>query len=432
MTSMSLRTMVLLTALIVAMALPADRVTAQSLPAPDPVQRTWMRTDQPVARGVTERTWMWGPVDSGYQTIEPYVESPGGERVVTYFDKSRMEVTRPGGERSSDWYVTNGLLVVELMSGRLQTGDDSFEDLQPAAVNVAGDPDDASGPTYATFATLRDLPARGPGDAIITRVSRDGSLIDDMTLASFDAIAAERVTVPGIDHSVASPFWDFMLSSGAIYDSWQYIEAPLFPNPFYATGQPVTEAYWASVKVGGTYRDVLLQCFERRCLTWAPDNPEGWQVEAGNVGMHYYLWRYGEPRPEPQHLQVTFNLYHEQVLIATTLTHETFFGTLAAGTWETRDPSGTLLSIGSLWAEHSATTISAVIVQDGPVPGWGLLEFNLRFTLGGLTGDGTFEYVVETPTGTQSGSVSLTARAAAVNSFDVSLSEIPPVLFTGP
>lgn len=65
-------------------------------------------------------------------------------------------------------------------------------------------------------------------------------------------------------------------------------------NPVYATGLPITEAYWASVKVGGAYRDVLIQCFERRCLTHTPDNPNGFEVEAGNTGLHYYIWRYGE------------------------------------------------------------------------------------------------------------------------------------------
>ncbi len=38
--------------------------------------------------------------------------------------------------------------------------------------------------------------------------------------------------------------------------------------------------------------DVLMQCFQRRCLTYTPGNAEGWQVEAGNVGRHYYEWRY--------------------------------------------------------------------------------------------------------------------------------------------
>ena len=39
---------------------------------------------------------------------------------------------------------------------------------------------------------------------------------------------------------------------------------------------------------------MLIQCFERRCLTYTPGNPDGWQVEAGNVGQHYFHWRYGD------------------------------------------------------------------------------------------------------------------------------------------
>ncbi len=40
-----------------------------------------------------------------------------------------------------------------------------------------------------------------------------------------------------------------------------------------------------------------MQCFQRRCLTYTPGNDEGWQVEAGNVGRHYYTWRYGHEMP---------------------------------------------------------------------------------------------------------------------------------------
>jgi hypothetical protein len=38
---------------------------------------------------------------------------------------------------------------------------------------------------------------------------------------------------------------------------------------------------------------VLIQLFERRTLTYTPANPSGFQVEMGNVGQHYYSWRYG-------------------------------------------------------------------------------------------------------------------------------------------
>ena len=90
-----------------------------------------------------------------------------------------------------------------------------------------------------------------------------------------------------------------MTASGTVWAGDSYLNEPLIANPFYATGLPITEAYWARVLLEGIPTDVLLQCFERRCLTWTPDNPVGWEVEAGNVGLHYYIWRYGEPPPRP-------------------------------------------------------------------------------------------------------------------------------------
>ncbi|MFW6075502.1 MAG: lamin tail domain-containing protein, partial [Chloroflexota bacterium] len=89
-------------------------------------------------------------------------------------------------------------------------------------------------------------------------------------------------------------------SSGLVYQDGGYQEAPLFENPFFATGFPVTAPYWARVAVGGSVQDVLLQCFERRCLTYTPENDPGWQVESGNVGQHYYTWRYDQLENQPE------------------------------------------------------------------------------------------------------------------------------------
>ena len=58
-------------------------------------------------------------------------------------------------------------------------------------------------------------------------------------------------------------------------------------------GLPVTGAYWVNVRVGGVERPILFQVFERRVLTYNPANPAGWQIEMGNVGRHYFEWRYG-------------------------------------------------------------------------------------------------------------------------------------------
>ena len=253
---------------------------------------TWARTDQPVAEGRVTRTWMWGPEALTDPLPEAYVESPDGVRMAQYFDKARMEITDPAGDASSPWYVTNGLLVVELLTGKMQIGNNAFATRAPAVINVAGDGDDPDGPTYATFAALRDAAPAATGATLTQRVNRAGTVIDDPSLASYGVTAARRVQVPGIDHQVASVFWDFMTSSGLVYVDGAYVTNALFTDPFYATGLPLTEAYWAAVKVGGMTRTVLTQCFERRCLTYTPGNPAGYEVEAGNVGQHYYAWRY--------------------------------------------------------------------------------------------------------------------------------------------
>ena len=64
-------------------------------------------------------------------------------------------------------------------------------------------------------------------------------------------------------------------------------------------GYPITEPYWARVKIGGIYSDVLFQLFERRTLAYIPSMDKGWQVQMGNVGAHYARWLYGGPLPSP-------------------------------------------------------------------------------------------------------------------------------------
>jgi chitodextrinase len=269
----------------------AVTITVQPpMETPAAIIRTWERTDRPVKDIGVKRTWMWGPESRTPAMTERYTESPSGIRTVQYYDKSRMEITDPNKFDDGLWYVSNGLLVVELMSGRLQLGDNTFEQRTPANVNVAGDPDDPTGPTYATLANTRAAPPLADGQVITQRIDRAGNVTDDPSLAGRGVTAATYV--PETNHRVASPFWDFMTSSGTVYEDGAYTTDLLFPNAFYATGFPITEAYWAHVRVAGESREVLMQCFERRCLTYTPGNPEGWQVEAGNVGQHYYRWRY--------------------------------------------------------------------------------------------------------------------------------------------
>ncbi|MCO5176278.1 MAG: hypothetical protein M9890_04785 [Thermomicrobiales bacterium] len=276
---------------------------AAETPATDAFQRTWARTDQPVANGNVLRTWMWGPQANTGALQEPYDDAPGGMRTVQYYDKSRMEDAAWSGA-TEPWDVTNGLLVVEMVTGQLQLGDTHFEAHDPATVNIAGDP--GSQPTYADIAAfgLRDQPATAVGTTLTTWVDGSGIMATAPADPPANVTAAERLTVEGIDHTVASVFWDFMNSSGLVQENGELTEAPLFQNSYYATGYPITEAYWSQVMIGGEPTTVLWQCFERRCLTFNAANQSGWQVEAGNVGQHYYAWRSSltsgtDPEPEP-------------------------------------------------------------------------------------------------------------------------------------
>jgi len=45
-------------------------------------------------------------------------------RFVRYYDKARMELPQPEADPTASWYVTNGLLVAELVRGQVQLGDD--------------------------------------------------------------------------------------------------------------------------------------------------------------------------------------------------------------------------------------------------------------------------------------------------------------------
>jgi hypothetical protein len=269
-------------------------------------QNRWAHADYPVQQVATVRTWIWGPSPYTEGMWEPYAESPGGQRWVQYFDKSRMELNDPGIVDPSIWVVTQGLLALEMMRGRVQIGDHTFEDHPdgPSTENVAGDVVPNNGPSYATMGGVIQANAAAEGTIITQTIDHTGAIGVNPALSAHGATAAVRIQVDWIDHTIASPFWNFMNSQGLIWDGSGYTTDYLFAGqpgevqPFYAVGLPVTEAYWSWVQVGNQSKWVLIQCFERRCLTFTPDNDPGWRVEAGNTGQHYYRWLYADPPPE--------------------------------------------------------------------------------------------------------------------------------------
>jgi uncharacterized protein YkwD len=235
----------------------------------------WSSGDGAVAANTVARSWLYGP-DVVTTRSEPYAESPGGLRTVFYFDKARMELNNPTSG------VSNGLLVTEMVSGGVQVGNSAFNSYHPAAIPVAGDAENNDTcPTYATLwsvASFGDLAKdrRAPkrlNQPVSATLDSTGRVGDDPSHAGYATIAQYD---SNLGHNIPDVFWNWMQT---LPSDWQSL-----------LGLPITEPYWTQTRVGGTLRYVLMQAFERRVLTYTPDNAPAWQVEMGNVGLHFLLW----------------------------------------------------------------------------------------------------------------------------------------------
>lgn len=272
--------------------------------------RTWTRVDQPVSAGSAARSWYWGPAPK-CSVREAYVDAPDGSggRLVQYFDKSRMEINNPSADPNSPWFVTNGLLAYELISGQIQIGNNSYVASTPADIPLASDMDDAAAPTYRSFVSVTSTPfgthlaASALGQPATATIDRNGTVGNDPSKASLPGTVVtyyDQTT----QHNVPRIFWDFINASGLVNVGGQLVIGKLSDPPLFVTGLPISEAYWARVRIGGRPTDVLIQAFQRRVLTYVPVAAPPWNVQMGNIGAHYLLWRYGNypcatPPPPP-------------------------------------------------------------------------------------------------------------------------------------
>lgn len=259
------------------------------------ISKVWNRTDLQVVSGAVKRSWLWGP-ENFAAVREQYTEGPGGSRLVYYFDKARMEITRVSGDFEDRFFVTNGLLVREMMRGKLQLGDSAEQDKPAAIIPVAGDTE--RNPTSPTYASMAKVASFAPGDKV--QPNRTGQSVTETidvngNTGNDGAYGRYGVTYafyePTLSHNIAKPFWDFFNQTGSIIVNGNGINGQVI-DWLTAMGYPITDAYWAKVRVGGQDREVLIQAFERRVMTFDPNNPEGFKVEMGNVGLQYYKWRY--------------------------------------------------------------------------------------------------------------------------------------------
>ncbi|MGA7733443.1 MAG: hypothetical protein WCD37_19445 [Chloroflexia bacterium] len=248
--------------------------------------QTWAKADQPVAAGKAARSWLWGPAPI-YIGKEAYAEGQGGQRLVEYFDKSRMEINNPAGNANDPYYVTNGLLTVELIGGEIQVGDtETFTASVPCTIPVAGDPrkDNPLTPGYSALMHIASLHGENQaqdrtGQPVSEAMDAEGNVSTDAGRANLAHYAA---FVPQTGHNIPNVFLTYLNSMKSTYEfDWVYV-----------MGYPITEGYWTQMRVSGRDMPVLVQAYQRRVLTYVPDFPAAWRVQQGNVGQHYLEWRY--------------------------------------------------------------------------------------------------------------------------------------------
>ena len=277
---------------------PPDEPVVEPVEVDPTIQAVWDMTDGQIVSGAAQRAWAFGPepIAAAY---EYYPQSPTSFREIVYYDKGRLDLLNPQAPPGSIWMVSGALLASELLSGRIQLGEEQFVEREPADIALVGDLDQPEPVTYATLATHSSV--AGPEDDRTTQqaartesnrnleqvgkhvtemLHADGSITPglvtdhDVTIVAYEEL---------LGHNVASPFAGWATSLGL--------------PALNLLGLPVTEPYWIETLIDGDPTLVLIQAFERRTLTYTPSNPEGWRVESGNVGLHYRLWR-GLERPE--------------------------------------------------------------------------------------------------------------------------------------
>lgn len=273
-------------------------VGATPSPAPEQIwpaeafRLSWQRTDQLVAAGAANYSWYWGPEPRSQPLFERDEESPGKQRLVIYYDKGRMEIEPQFAGAQSTAQLSFGRLVAEMVSGNMQLGARRYAAGKAARIAVAGSLDDALAPTYANFAPLTGAAPAAVGQRPGQSLDRSGALRDRPELASAYPTTAYSRYDDVTGHNIPRVFDSFMQKSGTVATPAGRKTEQLI-DPLAVIGRPISEAYWADIARDGATRPVLVQLFERRVLTYTPSNPAAFQVEMGNVGLHYYEWRYG-------------------------------------------------------------------------------------------------------------------------------------------
>ncbi len=218
----------------------------------DQFRERWVAQDGLVGSSGINRPYTWGPNVPGAPTTlsENYADSPGGTRRVFYLDKARMEINNP-----ANGFVTTGLAVKELVSGKRQDGDNVFTTLTPSQTQVAGDPVtyNPNTPVYASFknlVTLGNADTRSKpnavGQLINQSVAKNG-VVSTVTSPEDIAIGAYQSQT---GHNIAAPFEDFKNQRGPVTNP--ATGATLNNQPVYTDDPTSNVLAWLSANPTGS------------------------------------------------------------------------------------------------------------------------------------------------------------------------------------
>lgn len=273
----------------------------------------WNATDSPVYLN-QRQSWLWGPQPFTGALPEGYGKD--STRVVQYWDKGRMERVSDG----KGGFVTSvGKLAWEMLTGKVDLGDNNSTAVGAAKIPLIGasrDTDrniaalalgqprpDKLAPTYADASGEAANRTNDYKGAAVSWLLRPGGKIEafpsgtqppvTVLLTNYDATTGHNVA------DVFARWYDQTFFTSPDGDPAHTLNAQLQNNTTQLDpGHPLTDPFWVEVTIDGSDRYVLVQVFERWVLTYSPHNPVGWQIEIGNVGFQYYVWRYEEPLHE--------------------------------------------------------------------------------------------------------------------------------------
>jgi hypothetical protein len=279
-----------------AAALAVDPALLPVVPAA--IEQVWRAADGAVADGSAARPWVWGSAPLAI-AVEHYRESATGLRQMVYYDKGRLDILDPASDPVSGWYVTSAALVREMITGRIQFGEHEWVERGAATIPLVGDLSQPNAFTYASLAPLAAVDT--PAETLLNNALLAGGFNEaDLALAPKshvgqpvtalvtprgrilpEAVPDSTVLVGDYDtvtrRNIAAPFAGWASAQGQ--------------PALYLLGHALTEPFWLDTVIDGAPVRVLIQAFERRIMIYNPTRPHGWEVESGDVGRHYRLWR---------------------------------------------------------------------------------------------------------------------------------------------